>query len=284
MHTVKLLPLFLSMALLVSSCRKDVSDSLQSAEDNAAFESEYAQMYDVVTNFLATDSRTGKTEDQILPSGANVWFNDTTFTDGDGIALVLDYGPLNNGSDKKGVPCKDGRYRAGRIHVSADRPWHESPVTNVLIAASDEYYIGNGVKMFKLTGNKTITRTGTTEYTVEITNATLQRDNGTATWASNRTYNLTRDNSPGWYNDEYQVSGNASGTNANGVTYAVVNQSPLKKRLSDDCIGTFISGKLLLTNSNGKKLELNYDSYGNEACDKDVTVTIDGKTHIVQVW
>jgi hypothetical protein len=138
--------------------------------------------------------------------------------------------------------------------------------------------------MYKLTGLKTITRTSNISYTVEVTNATLQRDNGTVSWNSSRAVTLTYDAGPGWYNDEYTVSGSASGTNANGVTYNVVTTTPLKKKLTLGCLTTFIAGKLLLTNSNGKMLEVNYDSYNNEACDRTVTVTYNGHSNIIQVW
>jgi hypothetical protein len=284
MNQFRKLPLFFVFLVVFSSCNKDRNESIQSAQDNAAIETEYSEIYDVVTDYVSNDHRTGKTDDYILASGAEVWFNDTTFTDGDGVDLTLDYGRLENGSGSKGVVCKDGRYRAGKIHVSMDKRWTESPTINVSIASSDEYYVGNGTKMYKVTGLKTITRTSATAYSVEVTNATMQRDNGSVSWNSSRAVNLSYDAGQGWYNDEYEISGSASGTNANGVTFMATTQTPLKKRLSLGCISTFISGKLIVTNSNDKMLEVNYDSYNNEACDKAVTVTYNGKSSVVQVW
>lgn len=284
MNKFRKLPLFFVLLVVFSSCNKDRNESIQSAQDNAAIETEYSEIYDVVTDYVSNDHRTGKTDDYILASGAEVWFNDTTFTDGDGVDLTLDYGRLENGSGSKGVVCKDGRYRAGKIHVSMDKRWTESPTINVSIASSDEYYVGNGTKMYKVTGLKTITRTSATAYSVEVTNATMQRDNGSVSWNSSRAVNLSYDAGQGWYNDEYEISGSASGTNANGVTFMATTQTPLKKRLSLGCISTFISGKLIVTNSNDKMLEVNYDSYNNEACDKAVTVTYNGKSSVVQVW
>ncbi len=285
MNKLRLVSMVLIAAIAFTSCRKELTESIQSASDNAAIETEYAQIYDVVSDYASTDTRTGKTDDLILPSGALVIFNDTTFTDGDGIDFYLDYGPVDHGASFKGILCKDGRYRAGKIHVSMDHRWSDFPCAiNVTIASSDEYYVGNGTKMYKVTGLKTITRTSTTSYTVEVNNATLQRDNGTVSWNSSRAVTQSYDAGTGWYNDEYTVSGSASGTNANGVTYTVVTTTPLKKKLTLGCLTTFIAGKLLVTNSNGKVLEVNYDSYNNEACDKTVTITYNGHTNVIQVW
>ncbi len=285
MNNLRLLTLVLITVLAFTSCRKALTESIQSASDNAAIETEYSQIYDVVSDYSSTDARTGKTEDLILPSGAIVVFNDTTFDDGDGIDFYIDYGPLDHGASFKGILCKDGRYRAGKIHVSMNQRWSDFPcIINITIASSDEYYVGNGTNMFKVTGLKTITRNSATSYSVEVTNATLQRENGTVSWNSSRSVSQTYDAGAGWYNDEYTVSGSASGTNANGVTYNVVTTTPLKKKLTLGCLTTFIAGNLMLTNSNGKMLEINYDSYNNEACDKAVTVTYNGTTRVIQVW
>jgi hypothetical protein len=286
MNKLRLASMVFVALLALTSCRKELAESIQSAADNAVVETEYAQIYDVVSDYASTDNRSGKTEDLILPSGATVIFNDTTFTDGDGIEFYIDYGPLDHGASFKGILCSDGRYRAGKIFVSMDKRWSDFPVTiNVTIGGlPNEYYVGNGTKMYKVSGLKTITRNSATSYTVEVTNASFQRDNGTITWNSSRTVSQTYDAGSGWYNDEYTLSGTASGTNVNGVTFSVATVTPLKKKLTLGCLTTFIKGELLLTNSNGKVLGINYDSYNNEACDKAVTVTYNGNTNVIQVW
>lgn len=285
MNKYRILTLIAVATVVFSSCRKEFSESVQSASDNAAIETEYSQIYDVVADYASTDHRTGKTDDMILPSGANVTFADTTFDDGDGIEFTIDYGPLDHGTSYKGILCGDGRYRAGKIHVGMNNRWTNFPVTlNVTISTADDYYIGNGTKMYKLSGNKTIQRNNATSYRVIVDNATLQRDNGTVTWASDRNITRTYDAGPGWYNDEYEISGGASGTNANGGTFMVATLHPLKKKLTLGCLSTFVAGELTLTNGNGKVLDINYDSFNNEACDKTVTVTYNGQSKEIQVW
>ena len=97
MNNVRLLIWVTIAATIFTSCRKEADESIQSAQDNAAIETEYSQVYDVVADYVSTDPKTGKTDDLILPSGATVQFGDTTFTDGDGIDFTINYGPLDHG-------------------------------------------------------------------------------------------------------------------------------------------------------------------------------------------
>ncbi len=282
------LPIFLLIAatsFLLSSCKKEIEESIQSAEDNAQIETEYSHIYDVVADYASTDSRTGKTEDYLLPNGAVVTFSDSTFDDGDGVDFIIDYGPLNHGGTTKGLACKDGRYRAGKIHVGMSSHWSDIPCTlTIAISAADEYYAGNGSKMYKVTGTKVVERTSDTSYTTTVTDATLQRDNGIVSWSANKNITLTHDAGTGWLNDEYTVTGNASGTNANGVGFTVQTLTPLVKKLSIECMRTFIAGELTITNTNGKVLSINYDSFGDQACDNTVTVTYNGKSRNITLW
>lgn len=275
----------LAAMVITSSCRKEVQESLQSVEDNAQIETEFAQMYEVVSDYAANNPLTGKTDDYILPSGATVTFTDTTFADGDGVDFIIDYGPLNHGGSHKGILCKDGRYRAGVIHAGITAPWSQIPCTLTIAAsAANNYYVGNGTKMYKITGAKSVQRTSDTSYTVIVTDATLQRDNNTAYWSSARTITRTYDAGSGWLNDEYTLVGTASGINANGVSFTVATVTPLLKKLSLGCMSTFVAGELVLTNSNGKTFAINYDPDNDKACDKKLTVTVNGKTYTITLW
>ncbi len=275
---------FLLLLLALSSCRKQALESFQSAEDHAQLETEFAQVYESVADFVANDAKTSKTEDYMLPSGALVSFTDSVFSDGDGIDFEIDYGPLGT-STPKGRLCKDGRYRAGKIHVGMNKRWSEIPcLVTVAITSSDEYYAGNGTNMYKITGTKTISRVSNDTYEVEVANATLQRTNGAVAWNSERTVTKTFDSGAGWLNDEFSVTGSAQGINANGDAFAVQITTPLKKKLSIGCMSTFIAGELMVTNSNGRELRIDYDSFGNEACDKTITVFYNGKSRNITLW
>jgi hypothetical protein len=285
MKNIRLLILVTLPLIFIASCRKEVQESIQSAEDNAQIETEYAQIYEVVTDYAANNSRTGKTDDYMLPSGAMVTFTDTTFDDGDGVDFLIDYGPLNHSGSYKGILCKDGRYRAGVVHVGLSNHWSNIPSTlTIAISSADNYYVGNGNKMYKITGTKVVNRTSDSSYTVTVTDATLQRDNGIAYWNANRTITRTFDAGQGWLNDEYTITGSATGTNANGVAFTAQTVTPLLKKLSVGCLSTFVAGKLVITNSNGNTFSIDYDVFGNKECDKTVNVTYNGKTRTITLW
>jgi hypothetical protein len=285
MKTTRIITLTLLAMVFTTSCRKELQESLQSAQDNAQIETEYAQLYEVVTDYAANDVRTGKTDDYILPSGAVVTFTDTTFDDGDGVDFYINYGPLDHGANYKGILCKDGRYRAGVVHVGLTDHWSSTPcILTIAISSADNYYVGNGTKMYKLTGTKEVNRTSATSYAVTVTDASLQTDNGTAYWEATRNITQTHDAGQGWLNDEYTISGSATGTNANGVTFTAQTITPLVKKLSIGCLSTFVAGELVITNSNGKVLSVDYDVYGNQECDKTVNITYNGKTRTITLW
>jgi hypothetical protein len=220
-----------------------------------------------------------------LPSGAIVTFTDSLFNDGDGIDFKVNYGPLNNGGSSKGRLCKDGRYRAGIINVGMSSRWSEIPcVITIAISSTDQYFAGNGTNMYQITGTKTITKTSATSYTVEVLNATLQRDNGVVSWNAERTITKTKDPTSGWQNDEYTITGSADGINANGDAFTAQTTTPLVKLMSLGCLSTFITGKISVTNSNGKVLSIDYDSFGDAACDKTATIYYNNRSRNITLW
>lgn len=271
--------------LFFSSCKREFLESIQSAEDNAQIETEFSQIFESVADFAATDGRTAKTDDFLLPSGAIVTFTDSLFNDGDGIDFKVNYGPLNNGGSSKGRLCKDGRYRAGIINVGMSSRWSEIPcVITIAISSTDQYFAGNGTNMYQITGTKTITKTSATSYTVEVLNATLQRDNGVVSWNAERTITKTKDPTSGWQNDEYTITGSADGINANGDAFTAQTTTPLVKLMSLGCLSTFITGKISVTNSNGKVLSIDYDSFGDAACDKTATIYYNNRSRNITLW
>jgi hypothetical protein len=271
--------------LFFSSCKREFLESIQSAEDNAQIETEFSQIFETVADFAATDGRTAKTDDFLLPSGAIVTFTDSLFNDGDGIDFKVNYGPLNNGGSSKGRLCKDGRYRAGIINVGMSSRWSEIPcVITIAISSTDQYFAGNGTNMYQITGTKTITKTSATSYTVEVLNATLQRDNGVVSWNEERTITKTKDPTSGWQNDEYTITGSADGINANGDAFTAQTTTPLVKLMSLGCLSTFITGKISVTNSNGKVLSIDYDSFGDAACDKTATIYYNNRSRNITLW
>ena len=84
--------------------------------------------------------------------------------------------------------------------------------------------------------------------------------------------------------DVFEILGSASGTNRKGEAFTVTIDVPLKKKVDVGCAQTFVKGKLTLKNTDsGKEIIIDYDPFGNEACDRVAKATINGKDHIYTV-
>lgn len=279
----------ISMALVVSlqSCRKEAKQTLEtivSAEDNSTAENEMTSMFDVADDFSSNDSRV-RSGNTILPNGAVVNFTDSSFNDGDGIECTIDFGPLKT-SSPKGVLCKDGRYRAGILHIKMNKRYiMDSAEIQVYANESDNYYGGSdGMNMTKISGNITILKINSGLLKLSVTNAKAVNDKGTVTWQSERTITKTVDNGPGLLGDEFTVTGSASGVNRNGENFTITIDQALEKKIELGCARTFIAGKITLTNtSTGKTIKIDYDPYNNKACDLVAKATINSKEYYYTV-
>lgn len=268
----------------MASCKeKDLNESVQGAEDHAQMETEFSQIYDMVADLVSTEGRTKKNEGYLLPDGAMVEYTDTTFTDGDGVDLTLDFGPLDHGSgvNYKGTSCKDGRYRAGKLRIGINKRYNEPDFTlTVATSTSELYYVGNGSSMHQITGSMIITRTGENTFSIEISDGTLKRDNGTANWSGDYTVTRTETSIDGWWGSTYEFSGTASGNDVNGADFTVNTTTSLIKDISIGCAASFKSGvQSLITQGN----TFNVD-YGDGTCDRNVNVTLDGKSKEITLF
>ncbi len=283
------LTLFLASAagLMMTGCRKDTNDTVEtivSAEDNSTAENEFTSLFDVADDFSSNDART-RSGNTILPSGAIVNFTDSSFADGDGVECTIDFGPLKN-SLPKATLCKDGRYRAGVVHLSINKRYFMDSVQVVISTSdSDNYYSGSdGVNLTKLTGTLKVKRLSETELNIDVIDAKATNDKGTVTWQSTRKITKLLDNGPGLLGDQFQVEGSASGINRNNENFTVNIDVPLLKKIEMGCARTFVKGKITLTNvSSGKTILIDYDPYNNQACDLVAKATINNKEYFYTV-
>lgn len=269
----------------LSSCKlKDKQVSLQSAEDNLDAENEFTAIFETAEDVVSQSAYAGKTESSILPGGATLTFTDTSFSDGTPVAFEIDYGPLN-ATTPKGLLCLDGRYRAGKIHGTvSDRFSNNGSTIRISISENDAYYTGNGASMNQVWGEKEIQRIDSITIRVTVSGAQIRSSRGTASWNCNRQYKKILDGGIGWWNDQYELTGNANGTNISGENFQVAITEPLIKKFEAGCYKTFVSGVWILTDENGNTLTLEYDPFGNSACDNQVKATYNNLSRILYLW
>lgn len=277
-----------AFTMLIFGCKKDdkteAIETIVSAEDNSTAESELTSMFDVGDDFSSNDSRT-RAGNTILPSGAIVTFQDSTFNDSNGVECTIDFGPLKS-SAPKGLLCQDGRYRSGKVHISLSKRYmYDGAVMMIWAEDGDQFYAGNdGVNLTQVSGNVKITRLTQSSLQIDVTNAKAVNDKGTVTWQSSRVITKTVDAGPGILGDQFQITGSASGVSRTGENFTVTIDQPLVKKVELGCARTFVTGKITLKNtSSGKTITIDYDPFSNGACDLTAKATINGKEFIYTV-
>jgi hypothetical protein len=178
--------------------------------------------------------------------------------------------------------CQDGKgnTRKGKINVEY-KGRRFSPGSSVT-TTFDNYSLND----VKIEGTRTVSNSAAStdsapQFTIKLLNGkTTWPDGTTATRSSERTRTWIRATNP--MNDSWEVTGNASGTNREGKAYSMmITKRLLYKR---DCamsarIFMAVEGTKELT-VDGKKITIDY---GAGACDRKVTITINGEAKEVEV-
>lgn len=175
--------------------------------------------------------------------------------------------------------CNDGRYRRGTLVFSFTGKYRDS--LTVITVTPQSYFVNDN----QVTGTKSITNKGhnASNHLVYEINANIQiikaNGAGTVSWQSTRQREwVAGESTMIWSDDVYSVTGNASGTTANGNTFTSVITTPLVRNMAIGCRKHFVSGVLEHTPA-GKATR--YIDYGNGACDDQATITINGVTYTI---
>lgn len=280
--------LALIFALGIQACKKNSTrnsnaENITSAQDFATSETEFAGAFDISDDINQSDVKIKKGSSTVLPSGAIFTWDDSLFTDGDGIEYHVDFSALGS-TAPRGMLCNDGKYRAGILHVTVtDRYAIVGAKVTLWTTASDNYYSGDGTNMFKLEGNLNVERTATEELTITITNGKVTDLLGaSATFQGTKVIKrIAGASTPGILGDQYEVTGSGSGVNREGDSYTWKITTPLLKKIEAGCARTFVSGVIEIKNiTSSTSLKVDFDPYGNAACDK-VAKAIIGNREII---
>jgi hypothetical protein len=275
------------IGFLFSACSDNpnsLKESIISAEDNALVETQLSSVFEMLDDVASSDPKMKKTAGTILPSGANLIYTDSLFTDGDGLEFHIDFGPKGHLAPF-GLLCQDGRYRAGILKATLSAPYTSiGAILSLTVLDLDSFYSGNGTDMYQIVGNSVFTRTELNKLTIAMTGMKVKDGASTVTWSSNKEIVRTFDAGPGVWKDHFEITGNGNGTNRNGEAYTVTIDKPLLKKIETGCAKTFVSGIITLeVTSTGKKIIVNYDPYGNGVCDDLAEANIGGNKTLFRV-
>ncbi len=214
--------------LSLNSCKKRKANrSTITSQDNAAAEAAFNDVFKITEDALK-DNDLEKSNVSLRSIGANcatVTINpplpDTTFPK----TVTIDFGTTNcidsYGVNRRGVITAviTGKYRTVGTQISI---------------TTQDYYVND----IKVEGTKEVTNlgpnsNGNTEFSVEISNAKITYTSGDeVTYQSSRIREWVVGESTqglfGVLDDEYDITGTASGIDRNGLAYTMLVTSPLR--------------------------------------------------------
>ncbi|MEZ4939112.1 MAG: hypothetical protein R2799_16100 [Crocinitomicaceae bacterium] len=184
--------------------------------------------------------------------------------------IVIDFGPTN-------CQCDDGKTRRGAIITTFTGPYGQAGT--VITHTPQDYYVND----YKVEGTKIVTNNGNNGngdpyFTVDIDGTITTPDGEVFTYVSDRirTWEVGHDTPLNVYDDEYSITGTASGTNQNGGSYTIATGTPVYYTLA--CRRP-VSGTLTINLSS-----LNDDilvDYGDGTCGYSFTAMYRGKTYTI---
>lgn len=269
------------VSLVVVGCKKDEEEPIDTqttaSQDNSTAQNIFQDIKRVVEE-AATDEgqsnqkKTGYSFGNCATVSISPAWTDTIWPK----VLTIDFGSTNctgnYGVNRRGklVITMTGRYRDEGSEITVQ---------------PDNYYVND----HKIEGTKKLTNNGRNSsnnltYTINVTNGKLTYPNGDiAYWESTRTNEwvagegttLWTDGFSGICDDEYLITGSATGVNRNGLSYTVNITSALKKKV---CCRWIVSGRVDIE-PNG--LLTRTIDFGSGSCDALATITINGNSFTI---
>jgi len=254
--------LFITLATLLLSCRKEKRDTLGAgiSADNNTAENLFSDMFKVVDNVSANTP--GIREDLI--GCIDTIIVDTTSNPR---TILIDFGT----NDCVG---NDGRIRKGKLHVRYTGRYRE-PGTVITITPENYSVNGNSVQGEKRIENLGYNNNGQLHFAISANGTVTAPGNAwSISWTANRTRTWVEgQDTPAWIDDVYEITGNGTGVNRNGIPYTLTITQALRAKLS---CAWLVSGRITLQ---PQDYDTRYIDFGNGACDSGFTVTVNDETY-----
>ena len=216
--------------------------------------SEVISSFDIVQDVVSSSELFFKKDETFLPSEVNVIPLDTSFQDGDGVELILDFGEL--GEMPHGILCKDEKYRAGMIRLSLDKPYQKADaILTVEFPTVNPFYSGDGSTMSKLNGTIKLSRISDEEVKLSCSKLTVRRQGVLHDVVSNLSVRSIKDRGLGLLNDELAYSGKIT-ISAEEEEIELTTTEPLLKTYTHSCAKHIVTGKFDVKLSSTKELNI----------------------------
>jgi hypothetical protein len=270
----KLLLIAVSFAFVLSSCKKDntkenLSYSIEAAEDNSLSSALFTDALKQVEN--AHLDQDGSNKGTLDSSCAIITITQGGASDDFIWKAKVDFGTTG---------CLyNGRTRKGIIYFTTTGLYRDS--ATVVKAWTDNYYVDD----YKLEGTKTVTNMGRNSdgelyYKIEVNNGVITStvDSSVRTWQTTRYNTWVEGESTifNWWDDEYDVSGSATGVTHTGKHYSISITQDLRVKIICKWIQ---DGNLDIIVEDVPTISVDYGVGSLTPCDNQAKATVDGQDY-----
>jgi len=239
--------------------------------------SEVLSTFDVIQDLALNPDIFNGNHNSLLPSTVLVLFSDTSFTDGDGMDFILDFGDL--GLEPHGVLCKDQKYRAGKIALHLSKPYNANDAKlSVNFVEESPYYTGDGEHMSKFEGGLSLTRVSDIEVLMHCANLKFTDDDVVNSIETMMSIVDVETGGKGLIDNILGFDGAMTISDGNSSTTLSTN-TPLQKKYTLECAKHIVKGELDVNSSKSiSEVHIDFDPDRDEACDNRIKLTVNGKS------
>ena len=265
--------IILGVAFGTTSCKKrKLNKSTITSQDNAIAEMVFNDAFKVTEDAMKENGleKAGSNLSSIYNACATVSLTppllDTTFPK----TLTIDFGTVN---------CEDAYGVERRGKVIATTTGYYRDAGTIITITTENYYVND----YKVEGNKSVTNNGLnsdnqTYFTIVISGAVITYPNGdVASYESNRVRTWVIGEATqgllGILDDEYDITGTASGINREGRPYTMTVTSALRVAVLCRWV------KQGVIEIQPEDLYVRTVDFGDGTCDREASVTINGNVY-----
>ncbi len=248
-------------ALTFTACKRDTWDAndTTTTEDQSMAEASENDIFTLSDNAVTNGSVTLKNGDAETLAGACATV--TIDSGSNPKKVTIDFGTTN---------CRgnDGKDRRGKIIITHTGKFRD--VGSVMTITTQDFFVNDN----KIELTKTVSCTALLTWAIEVKNGkiTLANGGGTITWNTSRVRKMISGALTPFIlsDDQYEVTGSASGTNRSGAAYTMNITTPI---LVDFGCAKSRTTKGHITFTVAGKADRSID-FGNGTCDDEAVVTV----------
>ncbi|MEQ8360412.1 MAG: hypothetical protein RH860_13055 [Cytophagales bacterium] len=274
MKNLKTLLILISFLTFVIACSED--EDVPSEQQDTSASEDYSLADNLFENVSDVADQAEQDNEEYLEGGKSGSYLGTCVTITLDSALGSGSNKLTIDFDKSSCTGRDGRVRKGKVFVEWSGQYRDSGT--VILTTFEDYFVDD----HQLLGSRTVTNGGKNEnnqtfFNIDVEGKVIKPNGGEVEYVSNRVRTWTAGESTqgpllGWIDDEYEITGTASGTSSTGRDYEV----EITKALEINLLCRWITAGTFELRPDG--LAVREFDFGNGNCDPNASLTVNNIT------